>query len=140
MYTDFMGSCCAVAEIYDLNGHLGDSKAAMLDLCEHQSNKPFSTEKEFSSLYIFSGVERFLKKPEKPRRGAPPWEVQDWEVMCRQKYASKFAKFIRENKLGRLVSLPAAPNTLNHPKHMVKVWLWAPDKKALLKWYQANKG
>ena len=138
MYIENSESCCAVKEIYDLRDHDGDSSKAMLEFCCLQRIYGGDGELSLASFYLFSGVERFIGNPYPKPEGKSKWQIDEWKDLIKKRYASKFAKFIRENKLGRVVTLPGAPNRLNHPKHIVKVFLWTPNVEALTKWYQQH--
>ena len=55
-------------------------------------------------------------------------------------YGVKFAKFIKANKLGKVVTGGAIPNKTFHPDHKNQAWLWVPNEEALRAWYEANGG
>jgi len=106
---------------------------------------------EISNFYLFTEVEKFegtegWPKPKRSDYGPGDWgtedyiqDLDDWQTDHQAKYGSKFARFIKKEKLGKVVTLPKKPNSLNHPDHIVQMWLWSPDVEALRKWYAKNK-
>jgi uncharacterized HAD superfamily protein len=54
-------------------------------------------------------------------------------------YAQNFAAYIIAKKLGTVVAGAEAPNRINHPTHVVRMYSWAPDVEALKRWYQRNR-
>jgi hypothetical protein len=53
-------------------------------------------------------------------------------------YGHNFAQFIRDNELGKVWETDHVANEAFHPDHSNKLWMWAPDEKALYKWREAN--
>lgn len=68
----------------------------------------------------------FVAGPEQKRTESGYWSD----------YGSSFASYIRKNKLGRVVTLPSVLNTKWHPQTTCQVWLWQPDKQALINWFE----
>lgn len=56
-------------------------------------------------------------------------------------YVTPFAQFIRDNKLGELVC-PKEPveNKKHHPGRLGTVYVWVPNRDAVLKWAKDNMG
>jgi hypothetical protein len=54
-------------------------------------------------------------------------------------YGAEFAAYILTHKLGKVAEAPAVQNEAFHPDHKNQAWLWAPDVKALEKWWDARK-
>lgn len=55
-------------------------------------------------------------------------------------YGQCFASYIEEHKLGALATVGRVENVKYHPRRMCQVWVWAPDKKALIAWYEDKHG
>ena len=116
--------CCAMNQIDNLSGHR-TAKDAMLDFCERVTDDEddgWDETPTFSSLaafYVFSGEVKRTDGTKVPLGG---------------KYGPNFADFIKRNKLGSVVCTEAHPNRVNHPKHIVKIWVWHPDLKRLMAW------
>jgi hypothetical protein len=56
------------------------------------------------------------------------------------KYGTEFAEFIRENKLGEVVTVGPKPNKKHHPKSTAQAWLWSPDQSAVEAWWRNQLG
>lgn len=54
-------------------------------------------------------------------------------------YGEAFAAYIKEHKLGTVTKCPARPNRINHPNHIVRMWMWCPDPKRLTAWWIENR-
>jgi len=106
--------CCAVQEISDLSYHK-TAKEAMKTFCDEVG---YFHQQRPAAFYIFTAVVR------QPR--------------SKPTYGQRFAELIRRNKLGELRESVARPNRLNHPNHLVKVWIWAPNERNLWKWDRRN--
>lgn len=48
------------------------------------------------------------------------------------------AKYIVDQGLGTVLESPAKINSVNHPEHKVKVWIWSVNKAALRAWNKAH--
>jgi hypothetical protein len=133
MYIEEAG-CCAVSEICDLHSSR-TAKGAMLSFCDSQMTNdgydPWGARDrrqnsdDLSAFYIFTGVIKLTE----PQHG--------WQGGVT--YGPRFAKFIKDNKLGEVSTLRGHPNRVNHPDHVVKVWVWHPNKRNLSIWYRENK-
>ena len=53
-------------------------------------------------------------------------------------YASRFAKFIEENKLGVVFGGEKVNNHRYHPDHKTQVFVWNPDRAAVFAWRDAH--
>lgn len=146
MYLNEDASCCAITEIAEMQEH-DSPKEAMLSFCNKVIVNNRYTGKLKSNLggfYIFAGVERVTNPKIKTFRNGEEQGDEYYfsgdEIMypVKIRYASEFAAFIRQYKLGDLKASPARPNTLNHPEHIVRCWIWSPNEKTLLQWYQRN--
>jgi hypothetical protein len=115
MYVDETG-CCAVDEIHELSVH-GSAEEAMIGFIRavYDSDRGYDLDEHiFSAFYIFTGV---VKQP-----GSNP------------KYGPRFAAYIKRHKLGVVTESVARPNRVNHPDHVVKVWVWATSQRGLEAW------
>lgn len=131
-------ACCAVVEMGDIQ-YFKTPTSALKALCKasapatsrwgeyNDDTADWIPGLQLSSFYTFSGIEE-VKGGNVNRRGVPVG------------YASKLAAFIRENRLGTVAASPARTNRLNHPTHVVKVFLWTPAKRNLEAWYKKHGG
>lgn len=113
--------CCALDEIFGLSDHKS-AEDAMSNFCSiivRMDNKVYTT-----GLYLFTGVIK---------------HTDGSEAMTNFTYGPNFAAFIRDNKLGKVRGSWSAPNIINHPTHVVRAWIWCPDRDALTKWYKKVK-
>lgn len=55
-------------------------------------------------------------------------------------YASKFAAWITENKLGQVYGGDPVKNHRYHPDHLTRVFVWNPDREAVKAWWAENGG
>lgn len=53
-------------------------------------------------------------------------------------YAQKFAKFLKDEKLGKLLESEAVANNKYHRDRLGNVYVWIPDEKAVLAWWDKN--
>lgn len=117
--------CCAVEEIADLSYHSTPEEAmtefieaikeASDDRCD--SNDPLLS-MEVPGLITFTGVVRCRHK----------------DRDCKTGYGEAFAAFIRKNRLGTVTASAMRPNRINHPEHTVRLWVWAPSPRNLVRW------
>lgn len=116
--------CCAVRELADLSAH-ETAHEAMEEFCRQlwRYNLDTLTAKP-SGFYTFTGVIR---------------HTDGTAAMTNFTYGPNFAAFIRKNKLGKVSVSHAATNCVNHPTHVVRIWAWCPDEKALRAWYKKNQ-
>lgn len=129
--------CCAITEIYDLGLTEGNPTQVMLKFCEKVMKVDTSGGNYYSpkkvgpnpgAFYVFSEVVRIRK------------DSRDSYKPKHDGYGARFAKFIKENKLGALVETPNRCNRLNHPDHTIKVYIWMPAKRSLMAWWTKHKG
>lgn len=119
--------CCAINHIIDLADHQ-TAIGAMREFCATVSIPTYEAGKiirggsiRLTAFYIFTGVQ---KKPcDKVKFG----------------YGGRFASFIRKHKLGIVSQSVLRSNVLHHPDHIDRVWVWAPHKENLLKWWKENR-
>lgn len=144
-------SSCAVQEICyisdDCRNAIDSGKAIMMAFCKQtlgmrpdveknggyalnngNGNKPNgnigSYTEGLGESYIFHGVEGYGSKP--------PTKLTA--------YASKFAQFITDNKLGSVVGGEVVNNHRFHPENWVRVYIFNPDREAVKKWWSQNGG
>lgn len=134
----FNSQSCAVSEIHNLAAYEGNPKAAVESFCQQQvvthglDFKGFTAQpKTLFAFYMFNAPV-YPKTPSTSRSKplAPPYK---------DNYGEQFARYILENKLGSLTETPVAWNVVFHPDHGNKVWLWQPDRDALVAWYKPIK-
>ena len=101
--------CCAMSEITGLSTHL-TAREAMTAFCRETGVTLYKPH----AFYLFTAVVR--------------------QPGSRPTYGQNFAALIRRNKLGALRESVAKPNRVNHPSHIVKVWIWSPNISNLRKW------
>lgn len=116
--------CCGVQEIYGLSHH-GTPEEAMIAMCKAiWGERTAPTDGEYArkpyGLYTFTGVIE---------------HSDGTEVVPNPHYGPRFATFIRKNNLGKVRASTPAPNRVNHPTHIVRLWVWAPDEKHLKGWW-----
>ncbi len=51
-------------------------------------------------------------------------------------YGKNFADYIKTHKLGLVVTAGLVENKKYHPKRMCQVWIWVPDRAALIAWWE----
>ena len=120
--------CCALEEIDGLAEFPNNPKGAMVDFCRTYIGKrvewkvrvpkgDFGSQGALYSFYFFTAAVY--------RKGTG--------------YGVQFAEFIKENKLGEVITTPVMTNMAFHTDHGNQVWIWMPDVKALTKWWTENK-
>ncbi len=127
------GLCCATREIDGLD-MCNTPKEAMDDFLDEQcltsgdySHNSYGdairpSNENVSAFYYFTGIMGYTdNKANKP------------------KYGQKFSAFIKKEKLGKVIFSGAAPNRVNHPTHIVGVWVWRPSIKGLKSYVTRNK-
>lgn len=130
-----LSGCCCINEIFGLQYHKNDAKAAMLEFCQAKDQKKvygYGEDGAIMSLYghyIFSAVVKDDHNDGKGDNNTAPYGFT---------YGDTFAKFIRDEGLGTVAESEPARNRVNHPNHHVKVYVWQPDLEGLQKWYKAN--
>jgi hypothetical protein len=112
--------CCAVMEIINLK--FGGSPHSIMKRLDEEFYYDEIVKHEIPSFIIFTGVVGYTNSKVKP------------------KYGPDFKKFILKNKLGTVTETQAAPNRVNHPSHLVKVWVWTPAPMNLKKWWRLSGG
>ena len=124
--------CCGVQELQYISSH-PTPQEVLKDLCDRMRKPAKTTAEQHYALsgkphghYIFTGVIRHRKG-----EGAP---TQDG------KYGPNLMAYIRQHNLGTVVESAEGPNRVNHPTHIIKVWVWTPAPRMLQAWYEANYG
>lgn len=129
MLSFHMTHCCGVNEISNLSLYGNNPKGAMANFCEQNITKPGQVKygsyaARDNTLYAFyyftAGVH----------------QLDNRVGTC---YGFQFAKFIEDNKLGEVTTLPPKANAGWHPGRWAQVWIWSPNLEALKAWYQVNK-
>ncbi len=117
--------CCAVCEIGSLSQHK-TPVIAMKTFCTLLANgrRYIGTMKNPYGFYIFTGVVEHTDNSPAERNFT---------------YGPDFAAYIIKNKLGSVSESVPMINRANHPNHVVKVWVWAPDPENLAKWHAKHK-
>lgn len=114
--------CCTTDAINGLSGSKGPEEA-MRDFCKAvygtKSKYDYDGPKNFMPFYVFTAGNEDVYD------GVGGW----------QKYGTTFAEFIKDNKLGKVVSPGRAHNMRHHPDTWCQTWVWMVDNKALKKWY-----
>lgn len=125
-------SCCAVYDIEELR-ESDTAQEAMMDFCRHVYGTEHLLEPRYNEVkkvcpedlrynspdafYMFTAVVGHKNSKHKPT------------------YGPDFAKLIENEGLGELVVSKARPNRMNHPDHLVKVWIWTPAASKVKAWY-----
>ncbi len=119
--------CCAVDEICHLS-YSNNAKDAMKDFCDYLCGYEEEENEKLdpAAFYTFTGVVKFKGTECARNRGY-------------YNYGKAFKAFILRNKLGMVTESQARPNRINHPNHVVKVWVWSPNATALNKWWRKNR-
>lgn len=129
-------NCCAVGEISLLEHYEGAPEKAMKDFCKgfEQPSYALGTYRrigsklgDISAFYVFTGVVGNKDGDD------------DGDYVEEVSYGPEFAAYILKNRLGRVVESPARYNRVNHPTHLVKVWVWAPSVAGLNTWWEKHK-
>ena len=134
-------NCCAVQEISGLRMYKGPEEAmeafckANLDDGNPLAYKGYRCQpRTLFSFYLFTGSVGIQGKP----RGNE-WVDGKGFLPVDPDYGPKFAALILKNGLGSVIESPAIPNKAFHPDHANVVWIWAPDKDAIDKWWKTRK-
>lgn len=117
-------NCCGVTEIGNLSEY-PNPEAAMARFVGNCQRMRFDTKSKtynkyihLQAFYVFTAV------------------VYERETGRHPTYGPDFAKYIRDNRLGSVKESPMRFNT-NEPEHRLRVYVWAPNKKAINKWWKA---
>lgn len=117
------GSCCGVKEICRLQDSK-NSKEALIAVLK----------------YPISGFQFTSRKKPVPRMGQTFFtQVDNAGEQCRTKYGEHFAKYLRNQKLGKVVQCSSPAPNPNYPRgHQIKIWIWTPNPKACWEWWKKN--
>jgi hypothetical protein len=119
---------CAMQEIHGLQNH-DSAEEAMKVFCRLAVGTgpgPGFTHmntKYIYSFYIFS----------------QPIHPTDKTSQLYRPYGPKFAKFITDNGLGKVMETDEVKNWAFHEQHSNKFWIWIPDQDAVMKWWKDKK-
>lgn len=129
MYASDTMNCCAVEELVNLNVYEGKPEEAMRNFCKnHAPSARFHNPKGFTGVaafYVFSGVVEYRN----------PKEWGDISKVDQVHYGPDMAAYIKKHRLGVIRESPGRLNRVNHPNHLVKVWVWAPSVEGLRRWW-----
>lgn len=114
-----MPGFCAGRVIQALSSHASPEEAMIAFCARHRS---YGNVMHLSAFYVFTAV------------------IKDKTRGVGYRYGPAFAKFITDNGLGKITPSVKRVNRLNHPDHLDQVWVWAPSKDAVRKWWKANGG
>lgn len=124
--------CCGIQEIDKLGQHKS-AEEAMVSFCKqqlHQALKFGSCTARSGSLFSF-----YMFTAAVYEKGS----TDEYGVVITDgfahKYGVQFAKFIKENKLGKVWASPAKKNTVFHPNHANQIYIWNADQPALEAWW-----
>lgn len=127
--TFFDAQSCAIQEIHNLKAFQNKAREAMVSFCKCNLGRPVAwkvvdpsgkdkgANGALFTFYLFS---------------AP---VYPGRVM----YGTQFAEFIRQERLGDILTTPALKNAAYHPDHANQIWIWMPAIGALNRWWKVNK-
>lgn len=134
-------NCCAVNQLHHLHTQIDpktgefDPKGVLKRMFESwwkyklqypESKSSYKIESYCFGHYIFTGVVELKGNVSLESRGAGCKDLT---------YGPKLADFIKKHKLGRVVGSRPEINRVNHPNHLVKVWVWTPNVENLEKWF-----
>ena len=122
-------ACCGLIEMYGM-GTVDDPKAHLLSVCKSWWPAPQMPNMAHRWMiatvhgqYMFHGVVKYT--------GSKDGRYSETA-------AENLAKYIRRHKLGTVVGSKPAANRVNHPDHILRVFVWNPDVDAMKAWYQKN--
>lgn len=126
---EFVGGSCAVAAIGDLS-YCDGPEDALRRICKNALGKRrpayfagiCDEYNKLTSFYVFSAG------PEDSRYG------NDW-----QNYGTSFAAYIKRHKLGKISTPGRFQNARYHAGHTCQAWIWAPDQKAVVAWWEKDQ-
>lgn len=123
----WVGNSCSTGPIAGL-GTMPDAYHAMLKFCcielarrNYYEGYDQTNFRPTHTFYTFSAG------PEEPGHG----ESKTWV-----KYGTEFAQFILDNKLGDVATLGPHKNVRYHPNTTCQLWIWRPDRAALIEWFK----
>lgn len=134
-------TCCALWEVSNISQHR-TPREALLSICKGLWN-PYAKElQKFKTFCMFSGVVEIkgyeaMDKPNKDMEMSYAYlgNIKYGNV----NYGPKFAAYIIKNELGEVGCVGEGYNEPGHPKHLVKLWVWRPNNKAIRAWWDKNK-
>jgi hypothetical protein len=131
-------SCCTLQEISNLGTGSNSGKEAMEKFCSivwgksrrNAYNSLIANNNSLYAFYVFSSPVYAGGGSGYGYYGGRP---------ANYNYGDEFAKFIRDNKLGKVVETDAELNEAFHQDHKAKVWVWAPDQQAMKAWWKTQQ-
>lgn len=160
MYIDQLPDCCGVDVIAGVSNHKSPEEVIKNFVQSFERTDYLGGRRErkvffddVQPFYVFAGVDKVTpsssfddEKVYYFADGAPETERDDDGYyyhdggLVPYGYCEALWRYIRDNGLGNIVrTSEAQPNKLNHPTHMLRVYVWTPDLDALKKWYTAYK-
>lgn len=124
----YVANSCAVSSISYL-GSCNNPEHALKTFCLAElglKDNYISRYRTLACFYIFcAGPE--VKKNEV---GGSHHSKDHWP-----KYGTEFAAYIKEHKLGDVVTVGPKYNLKHHKQSTAQAWLWSPDQAALEQWW-----
>lgn len=123
-----MTHCCGFQEISGLRAYKDDPKGAIASFCKVNLGQRVRFGMSTGSantlypMYLFSAA------------------VHDDVVGgILPNYGSQLAGYIEDHGLGLVTPSPVVRNAAFHSGHSNQLWIWTPDRDALVKWFDAYK-
>jgi hypothetical protein len=66
------------------------------------------------------------------------WKLQN-AVQPNAYYGPRFAAYICKHRLGTVIVGGTAPNRINHPTHVIRLWVWTPNPDRIKAWWKKHK-
>lgn len=104
-------ACCGIKEIADIYESNKDNTEILQELCETRIG-----DENYPPYYFFSDTN---------------------EDNIKFEYGKSLVKYIRDNKLGNIISTIPIKNNPNSGNDL-KMWVWVVNPKALIKWWKKN--
>lgn len=114
--------CCALNIIEGISEYEGHPEEALLEVCENVQDTHGDLLSELRAFYIFTAV---LKEKERPRT---------------RRYGPELRDYIRRKGLGHVTESLSRMNRTGAPNHLVRVYIWTPNARAVSRWYAQRKG
>jgi len=125
--------CCAVGELAYI-GHERSAPQTLRDICKtilEPYRSPYipsprnQAYRKPSAFYYFAAVSKHRARERGPRR--------------KGRYGEELVNYIKLHNLGKVWQTEPRSNRGNHPGHMITVYMWAPDERALKAWWDKEK-
>ena len=134
--------CCGVGEIQYV-GSMGGPKEALKtilgDFVEHNYGGGGSYYSYAKGCYV-----------DEPEKESFEWLPMDGHLVFTEVakvtrpqqiqvgYGKKLAALIKKEKLGSVIVSKPRKNAINHPDHILKVYVWTPNERACKAWAKKN--